>query len=136
MKLPQSGQEKPEVQGEAAPIPTDPEALLNVKHAKSPQLKAQQTYLDLLQLTPKQYDKPMGIELAGMRTSKPVIADKQARRLYEAVDGKSTLEVIRATINMDIQDLYRAVRFLLIQQRIQLFEPNGQLVDKEQFLKE
>ncbi|HLZ59060.1 MAG TPA: hypothetical protein VKR06_19120, partial [Ktedonosporobacter sp.] len=66
----------------------------------------------------------------------PVIADKQARRLHEALDGKSTLEEVRARINMDMQDLYRAVRFLLIQQRIQLFEPNGQLVDKEQFLKE
>ncbi|HLZ59061.1 MAG TPA: hypothetical protein VKR06_19125 [Ktedonosporobacter sp.] len=123
-------------QADTSTIPTDPQALMDSKNNKPPHLVAQPTYLDLLQLTPRQYDKPMAIEMAGMRTSKPVIADKQARRLHEALDGKSTLEEVRARINMDMQDLYRAVRFLLIQQRIQLFEPNGQLVDKEQFLKE
>ncbi len=96
----------------------------------------QSTRLDLLQLIPRPLEQTLGANVGGLLVSKPVIADKQARRVYEAIDGKRTLEEIRVKLYMDLHNIFHAVQFLLMQRRIQLYEPNGQLVESSQFLKD
>ncbi len=110
-----------------------PQTTQPVRSAPAP---AQSTHLNLLQLIPRPLEQTLGTNAGSLLVSKPVIADKQARRLYEAMDGKKTLDEIRVKLNMDLHNMSHAVQFLLMQRRIQLYEPNGQLVESSQFFKD
>jgi hypothetical protein len=112
---------------------TPPDA---TQFAKSALATPQSTRLDLLQLIPRPLEQTLGANVGGLLVIKPVIADKQAHRVYEAIDGKRTLEEIRVKLNMDLRNMFHAVQFLLMQRRIQLYEPNGQLVESSLFLKD
>ena len=61
------------------------------------------------------------------------ISDKQARRLYAAIDGHKSLNEICADIGMDLKDAYIALEHLMAQHRVQLTEPGGQVVDSALF---
>src|SRR5579859_165313 len=82
-----------------------------------------------LQLVPQRVERANVVEAGLLRHSQPVIADKQARRLYEAIDGKKNLEELRIRLTFSVPDIYRAARFLLLQQRIELYMPGGALVE-------
>lgn len=58
-----------------------------------------------------------------------VIKDKQARRLYAAIDGRTNVAGLCEATGMDIKDVYMALRTLLILHRIELLGPQGQPVD-------
>ena len=136
MQAPQSTPATPAVLQTPQPttgplIQTPPDA---TQFARPASTTAQSTQLDLLQLIPRPLEQTLGANVGGLLISKPVIADKQARRVYEIVDGKRTLEEIRVKLNMDLHHIFHAVQFLLMQRRIQLYEPNGQLVESSQFL--
>jgi hypothetical protein len=82
---------------------------------------------------------PHRIEDANLMTSSNplagsvVISDKQARRLYPAIDGHQNVNEICADIGMDLKDAYVALEFLLGQHRVQLTEPGGRIVDSSLF---
>ena len=62
-----------------------------------------------------------------------VISDKQALRLYEAIDGhKSVTDLCRNT-GMSIQEVYEAIQTLLSLQYIEIYTSEGWPVDKEEF---
>ena len=63
-----------------------------------------------------------------------VIADKMARRLFAAIDGRKTIGELRSSLDMDVKEAYEALQILVAQHRIQLYEPEGGLVDKSVFL--
>jgi hypothetical protein len=76
-------------------------------------------------------------DAALMKSSNPlagstVIADKQARRLYAAIDGHKKLAEICLDLKCSLEDVYPALTYLLKHQRIQLFTSNGRLIDGSQ----
>jgi len=62
------------------------------------------------------------------------IADKQARLLYAAIDGRKTIAALAAQIHFESAEMDAALQLLLEQGRIQLYEPDnaGKLVDERQ----
>lgn len=61
------------------------------------------------------------------------ISDKQARRLYAAIDGHKSINGICADTGMDLEDVYVALQHLMAQHRVQLTGPSGQVVDSSLF---
>ncbi len=73
-----------------------------------------------------------------LRTSNPfaatdIISDKQARRLFTAIDGRKNIEEICASSGMNLKEAFVALQFLLNQHRVELKEPDGQPVDGSLF---
>jgi twitching motility two-component system response regulator PilH len=71
-----------------------------------------------------------------MWTSRPnaaLIADREARFLYIAIDGRKNIERLCLATGMSTEDISRALRVLLSLQRIQLCDPSGKVVDSAQF---
>lgn len=58
-----------------------------------------------------------------------VISDKQARHLYEAIDGHKTVTELCSNTGMPIQEVYAALQTLLSLQYIELQTPEGWPVD-------
>ncbi|GCF08195.1 response regulator [Dictyobacter arantiisoli] len=57
------------------------------------------------------------------------IADPQARNLYMAIDGHSNVETLCAVTRMSIDETIAAIRFLLNEKRIQLYDTKGHAID-------
>lgn len=66
--------------------------------------------------------------------NKDVIADKHARRLHLAIDGHADIAALSATTGLSMKDTYEALRKLLKQNRIELYEPDGQPARDTRFL--
>jgi len=62
-----------------------------------------------------------------------VIADKKARQLYFAMDGKKSIAELADSARMDQQEMNSALRFLLKQKHIRLHESNGKAIDSSHF---
>lgn len=74
------------------------------------------------------------IKQGAMRTSNPFaltpeIEDRQARRLYAAIDGKKTLAELAAIIGLDSIAVVRPLRELLKEHCVQMYDPAGRLVE-------
>ncbi len=54
-----------------------------------------------------------------------LISDKKARRLHAAIDGRSSIADLCGAIGMSSKEAYSALQFLLGQQRIELYTPDG-----------
>ncbi|SRR6266700_2684061 len=69
-----------------------------------------------------------------MRSKNPfasdAIPDKVASRLYYAIDGKKTIYQLAALLQLDNKTIFPALRFLLDQKLLQLYDANGRHVDK------
>jgi hypothetical protein len=119
--------------------------LLLPAHAnQSPISQAQvQTQAPLPQKTPLPQEVPLPLgELIPQRkqddsvmlSSNPfansaIITDRQARRLYAAIDGQATLADLCNTTGMNIKDASDALQKLLAQQRVELHDPGGRPVN-------
>jgi CheY-like chemotaxis protein len=57
------------------------------------------------------------------------ITDQHARELYAVIDGQKNIEVLSLLTFMSKDEMRKALRILLTQQRILLFEPNGRSID-------
>ena len=71
-----------------------------------------------------------------MRNSSPfarsiITGDERARRLYMAIDGRKTVNELAAMTGLETQDISRALRVLLLEHYIELYDPTGQLVETE-----
>ncbi len=62
------------------------------------------------------------------------IADKKARRLFAAIDGRKDVGELCVSLNMDSKEAYLALQILVAQDRIQLYEPEGGQLDRSVFL--
>jgi len=63
-------------------------------------------------------------------TSVPIIEDEQAHRLYSAIDGRKTLAELSAVTGLENNALTRATRVLLKENRIQIYDGAGRLVER------
>ncbi len=89
----------------------------------------QQAQLSLGGLVPQRIEDADLLKSSNPLAGSLVISDKQARRLFVAIDGRKNVEEICTQIGMDLKVAYEALRVLLAQHRIQLYDPGGQLVD-------
>ncbi len=69
-----------------------------------------------------------------MSTSNPLtsvnpIADKQARRLYAAINGHRNVEELRRTARLSQAEVYKALQVLVVERRIEVYDARGQLID-------
>jgi predicted transcriptional regulator len=64
-----------------------------------------------------------------------VISDKRARQVYFAIDGKRSIPEVLKAVRMDKEALASALRFLLNEQLIDLYGPDGKPVESSQFLR-
>lgn len=62
-------------------------------------------------------------------SKKDVITDKKARRLFSAIDGRSTIAELCNDTGLNTKEVYLALQFLIMQQRIDIYQPNGQQVN-------
>ncbi len=62
------------------------------------------------------------------------IKDKQARRIYGAIDGHKNVETLCNITHLTLNEAYKALSVLLSEQRIQLFGPHGESIDISQIL--
>jgi hypothetical protein len=63
-----------------------------------------------------------------------IIADKQARRLYTAIDGRTSVADLSDATGINLKEIYTALQTLLEQRRIELSVPGGREVDASLFL--
>jgi len=61
--------------------------------------------------------------------SHTIIADKLARHLYRYIDGRKNVQELCVITHLGLKEVARALRTLLAEQRIELFDANGQLAD-------
>ncbi len=85
--------------------------------------------LPLTELIPRRRQDTDMLLLNNPFASSAIIADKRARRLYAAIDGRANIALLCGNTGINIKEAYTALRLLLDQRRIDLYEPNGQLVD-------
>ena len=81
------------------------------------------------QLVPHRREDPNLLKAVNPFSGAQVIADKQARRLYGAIDGRKNLRELSLALNLEQKELIKALRILFAQQRIQLVTADGQLAD-------
>ena len=58
-----------------------------------------------------------------------VISDKQARRLYAAIDGQKNVEELCMVIHLDVKHAHKVLQLLLDQQLIHLYGPGRRLTE-------
>ncbi len=108
-----------------------------LQHIASPLSRAGQLpLLALEKLIPRRNEDPDLLRSSNPLAGSVVISDKQARRLYAAIDGQKTVDELCSATRLERGEIRRALRFLLAQQRIQLYTLDGQRVDSSLFLNE
>jgi hypothetical protein len=83
----------------------------------------------LPELIPHRYEDDKLLKSSNPFAGSGAITDKQARRLYNAVDGHRAVKEICEVTGMDAKEARRALKILMAQHRIQFYTPGGQLVD-------
>jgi hypothetical protein len=113
-----------------------PTAVINETHTPTPYPISSQHELPLLtEIIPRHKDAGDLMLSSNPFNSAPVIKDKAARRLYGAIDGRKSVAALCQSTGMSTKEVYAALQVLLSQQRIEMHEANGKLVDASIFLK-
>jgi hypothetical protein len=84
-------------------------------------------------LIPRRKQDPDLLTANNPFTSAPVIADKQARRFHTAIDGRKNVGELCRTTGMSLKEGYEALRYLLAQQRVELYDPKGRPIQPDLF---
>lgn len=89
--------------------------------------------LDLYELIPKRNEDTKLLTASNPLSGTHVIPDKRARRFYDAVDGSRNIKEICERLRIDSQEAYELLQILAAQNRILLYQLDGQLVDNSVF---
>jgi len=89
----------------------------------------QEVPLSLVELIPQRKQDDSVMLSSNPFANSAIISDKQARRLYTAIDGHATLADICNTTEMNIKDASDALQKLLAQQRVELHDPGGRPIN-------
>lgn len=89
----------------------------------------QQSPQSLYELIPQRKEDTNLMTSSNPLSGAAVISDKQARRLYTAINGVRNVKAICEHLRIDLQEAVAALRILAAQDRILLYEPGGQLID-------
>lgn len=103
-------------------------------HSLSNGYPQQEIRLVLTELIPHRLEDDNLLKSSNPFASSDIITDKQARRLYNAIDGHRAVKEICEMTGMDLKAAQRALKFLQAHDRIQLHTPGGQPVDGSELL--
>ncbi len=92
--------------------------------------KPQQSIPTLLELIPHRVVDEDALRARNPFTHAPVIEEKQARQLYDAIDGKRTLYELAATIGLETNEITRTLHTLLKKNCIQIYDSTGKLMER------
>lgn len=84
----------------------------------------------LLELLPRRVSNQGAMRTNSPFARTPVIEDKQAHRLYTAIDGRKTLAELATVTGLENKAVTRAIRVLLKENCIQIYDSAGQLVER------
>ena len=87
----------------------------------------------LQNLIPLRCENPDLMRLSNPLDGSVVIPDRQARRLYAAIDGRKTVDELCSITQLDMKEIHRALQILLVQHRIQLYTLDGKRVESSLF---
>ena len=85
---------------------------------------------EMRRLIPRRRDSTESMWLSSPFAGTVVIADKQIRRVYAAIDGKKSVEELCAETHLDMQTVLKVLRTLFEQRRIEFFDHEGRLLDR------
>ncbi len=101
----------------------------------SPQgFAGQERQLALQKLVPHRSEDPDLLRSSNPLDASVIILDRQARRLYAAIDGLHTVDELCSITHLDMREVHKALQILLAQHRIQLYTRDGKRVDGSLFL--
>jgi hypothetical protein len=90
---------------------------------------SRQNTLSLTELIPRRKQDTDTLLLSNPLSGTTIIADKRARRLYTAINGRANVAALCKSVSMDIKEVYIALHILLKDNRIEIYEPGGQPFD-------
>jgi DNA-binding response OmpR family regulator len=93
----------------------------------------QQTLPDWIKLVPHRKENPHLLTTANPLAGSVAIRDKHARRLHAAIDGKKNVEELTRVTHLQTNEMFAALRVLIVEQRIQLYTSKGDLADISTF---
>jgi CheY-like chemotaxis protein len=88
-----------------------------------------QTLQSLYKLIPHRREDAVLMRSVSPLTDSVIIADKPARRTYAAIDGRKNVDELCYATDMDGSELIKALKYLLAEQRILLYDLKGRIVD-------
>jgi hypothetical protein len=88
-----------------------------------------QTLQSLYKLIPHRREDAVLMRSVSPLNDSVIIADKSARRTYAAIDGRKNVDELCYAIDMDGSELIKALKYLLAEQRILLYDLKGRIVD-------
>jgi hypothetical protein len=83
----------------------------------------------LADLVPRRTENNDLMTTSNPLTSRVVIADKLARRLYREIDGQKNVQELCDATRLDIQAALQGLRILINERHIELLDASGKLVD-------
>lgn len=94
----------------------------------------QNSGLSLWQLIPHRHREDTLLTSSNPLSRSVDIPDKQARRLYSAINGRKSLAELSRDTRMEPPELLRALQYLIAHNRIELYEPGGKRINPAHFL--
>lgn len=89
----------------------------------------QQTLQSLYKLIPRRREDAVLMRSISPLSDSVIIGDKAARRTYAAIDGHKNVDELCYATDMDGSELIKALKYLLVEQRILLYDLKGRIVD-------
>ncbi len=84
---------------------------------------------EVLELMPRRVFNQGAMRTSSPFARTPAVGDEQTHQLYAAIDGRRTLAELSAVTGMETKAVTRAIRVLLKENRIQIYDAAGQLVE-------
>lgn len=89
----------------------------------------------LSSLIPRQTHQVEDLQASNPFANAVVISDKKARQVYSSVDGQKNVAQIASTAQLGQAEMMQALRILLQQGRIDLYDVQGNLIERALLLK-
>ena len=86
-------------------------------------------------LIPRRKQDPDLLLATNPFTSAAAITDSRARRLYAAINGRTTVSQLCSSSTIPLSEAYAALQMLLKQQYIEIYDQSGQVVNTSLFFK-
>lgn len=84
----------------------------------------------LLGLLPRRVSNSVAMRTSSPFASTPAIADEREYQLYAAIDGRRTLAELATVTGLEAKTVTGAIRALLKENRIRMYDAAGQLVER------
>jgi hypothetical protein len=120
--------------GEARTLLLPPTSVLRMQGGPQSEPFQQRHTMTMGQLIPRRKEDVGLMSTSNPLTSVSPITDKQARRLYIAIDGRRSVEELQHITRLTPAETYKALQMLLAEGRIEVYNSHGQLIESSRLL--